>query len=183
MIYEFIATISAGFAMAGIALILRHLAKLLFKKQLPKWIIPLFTAIGIFAFQIQQEYYWFAQMQSKLPQGVKVVKQIEQTSWYRPWTYLKPQTVRFMAIDMGNMQTNPQQPHLKRTNLYLFERRMSSQIIPQAFNCQTAKHSNLPMAQSETTQSEISQSQQQAKIQWIAMDKDSKLYQLVCMTN
>ncbi len=182
MIYEFIATLSAGFAMAGIALILRHLVKLLLKKQLPKWIIPLFTAVGIFAFQIHQEYNWFAQMQSKLPAGVKVVKTIEQTSWYRPWTYIKPQTVRFMAVDIDNMQSNQEQPHLKRTNLYLFERRMSSKIIAQAFDCQEKKQATL-LAQNLSKNNQAptnSNHSLDSNIQWISMNSDDKLYQLVC---
>ncbi len=168
MIYELIATLSAGFAMAGIALVLRHLAKLLFKKQLPKWILPLFAGIGIFAFQIHQEYNWFSQMENKLPQGTKVVKKISETYWYRPWTYVKPQIVRFMAVDMANIETNKVNPQLKRVNIYLFERRMSSKIIPQMFDCSTKKMAVIP---TENKNSDI---------QWVPMDTADKLYQTVC---
>ncbi len=166
MLYELIATLSAGFAMAGIALVLRHLTKLLLKKQLPKWIILLFAGIGIFTFQIHQEYNWFSQMESKLPQGTEVVKTISETYWYRPWTYAKPQIVRFMAVDMKNAEINQLNPQLKRVNIYLFERRMSSKIIPQMFDCNTKKMANIP------TQSE--------KIEWVAMNTEDKLYQVVC---
>lgn len=69
MLYEFIATIAAGFGLAGIALIITHLSKLAGKRA-PKWLIPLFAAIGIFGFQIQQEYSWFDQQVTQLPEGV-----------------------------------------------------------------------------------------------------------------
>jgi len=58
MLFEFIATIAAGFGLAGIALVITHLSKLAGKKA-PRWLIPLFGAIGIFGFQISQEYSWF----------------------------------------------------------------------------------------------------------------------------
>ncbi|MEO1849227.1 MAG: hypothetical protein ABGX70_01770, partial [Psychrobacter sp.] len=124
MIYEFIATIAAGFGMAGLALIITHLSKLAGKRA-PKWLIPLFAAIGIFAFQIHQEYNWYDQQVVQLPEGVTVVKKIEDTAWFRPWSYLKPQTVRFMAVDNERARSADQGLYL--VNLYLFERRMSVQ--------------------------------------------------------
>src|SRR5690606_24576394 len=90
MLFEFIATIAAGFGMAGIALIITHLSKLAGKKA-PRWLIPLFGAIGIFGFQISQEYSWFEQQTAQLPNGVHVVKKVEQSTWFRPWSYIKPQ--------------------------------------------------------------------------------------------
>ncbi len=101
MLFEFIATIAAGFGMAGIALIITHLSKLAGKKA-PRWLIPLFGAIGIFGFQISQEYSWFEQQTAQLPNGVHVVKKVEQSTWFRPWSYIKPQTFRFMAADSGH---------------------------------------------------------------------------------
>ncbi len=143
MIYEFIATISAGFALAGIALIIRHLSKLILKKQPPKWIIPLFAFIGIMGFQIHQEYNWSAQMQTKIPKGVQVVKTVDESIWYRPWTYV----------------------NLKRTNLYLFARRMSSQVIPQAFDCANGKRADIIDNQ---------------ELVWMDIEKTDKLYMTVC---
>ena len=71
MLFEFIATIAAGFGMAGIALIITHLSKLAGKKA-PRWLIPLFGAIGIFGFQISQEYSWFEQQTAQLPTNISI---------------------------------------------------------------------------------------------------------------
>ena len=100
MIYEFIATITAGFGMAGIAMIIRHLTNFA-GKQAPKWLIPIFAAIGMLGFQIHQEYNWQQQQIDRLPEQVKVVKTVEGQAWYRPWSYLKPQVIRFMAVEAG----------------------------------------------------------------------------------
>ena len=86
MLFEFIATIAAAFGMAGIALIITHLCKLSGRRA-PKWLVPLFAAVGIFAFQIHQEYNWYGQQVNKLPEGVEVVKTAESTAWFRPWSY------------------------------------------------------------------------------------------------
>lgn len=171
MIYEFIATITAGFACAGIALVIRHLIKLLLKRT-PKWLTPLFAAIGIFAFQIHQEYHWFTQTKESLPSEVMVVKSITQQSWYRPWSYVKPQVIRFMAVrDMATLKsitaaststssststsvnTSTQLPtepttvmntdNIHLVYLYLFERRMSTKIIPQLVDCAANKHADI----------------------------------------
>ncbi len=69
MLFEFIATMAAAFGMAGLALIITHLSKLAGKRA-PKWLVPLFAAIGIFTFQIHQEYNWYSQQVSTLPAGV-----------------------------------------------------------------------------------------------------------------
>ncbi|PNK61846.1 hypothetical protein A6J60_006050 [Psychrobacter sp. FDAARGOS_221] len=134
MIYEFIATISAGFAMAGFALIIRHILKLL-KTPSPKWLIPIFAGIGMLGFQIHQEYHWHEQQIEKLPKDAQVIKLIEGKTWFRPWSYVKPQVIRFMAVATDKTISNPQLGSIKSINIYLFERRISTKIVPQFINC------------------------------------------------
>lgn len=134
MLFEFIATIAAAFGMAGLALIITHLSKLAGKRA-PKWLIPLFAAIGMFAFQIHQEYNWYGQQVSKLPAGVQVVKVAKSTEWFRPWSYIKPQILRFIAADTANASVQVDNPDVYLVNLYLFERRRSVQKIPQVIDC------------------------------------------------
>ncbi|WP_350657338.1 hypothetical protein [Psychrobacter sp. S1-30-MNA-CIBAN-0213] len=136
MLFEFIATIAAAFGMAGLALVITHLSKLAGKRA-PKWLIPLFAAIGIFGFQIHQEYNWYDQQVSKLPAGVNVVKTAESTEWFRPWSYAKPQILRFIAADTGNASVQVDNPNVYLVNLYLFERRRSVQKIAQVVDCNT----------------------------------------------
>lgn len=178
MIFEFIATLTAAFGMAGIALICRHLSKLI-GYPAPKWIIPLFAALGIFGFQIYQEYHWYEQKVAKLPEGVEVVKTIEDTAWFRPWSYLKPQTVRFMVVDIGQAKTNTVNPDIKLVNLYLFARRMSVQRVPQLIDCGQQRQADYqpPQVADEST---VAPSTNTGSIKWIGMADDDPLYQLVC---
>lgn len=190
MIYEFIATIAAAFGMAGLALIITHLSKLAGLRA-PKWLIPLFAATGIFAFQIHQEYHWYAQKVAKLPEGVVVVKKIEDTAWFRPWSYIKPQTVRFMAVDIGQAKSNIANPQIKLVNLYLFGRRLSVQRIPQVIDCgQGARADYLPPTttagdindddDAQSTLKEPTTAADMSKLQWERLSADDPLLLKVC---
>lgn len=175
MIYEFIATITAGFGMAGIAMIIRHLTKFA-GKQAPKWLIPIFAAIGILGFQIHQEYNWQQQQIDRLPEQVKVVKTVEGQAWYRPWSYLKPQVIRFMAVEAGEplgSDINPTTADIRRSNIYLFERRISTKIIPQLVNCQQ------PAITSLTTKAPLSAATFK-QLQWQPLAADDEVLQVVC---
>ena len=191
MVYEFIATLAAAFGMAGIALIIRHLSKLA-GFQAPKWLIPLFAAIGIFAFQIHQEYYWYEQEVAKLPAGVEVVKDIAETSWYRPWSYVTPQVVRFMAADVGQANASKADPQVKLVNIYLFERRMSTKRIPQVIDCGKGRRADYlppgmrdPAATSNAQVKPVAESNNKsnsnlADLDWIALTNDDPLFIAVC---
>lgn len=170
MVYEFIATIAAAFGFAGIALLIKHLASV-FKFSTPKWLTPVFAALGIFAFQIHQEYNWYAQTVSQLPKHVSVVKTIENTAWYRPWSYVKPQTVRFMAVDMQAKQTNQLKSNMYLVSLYLFERRMSTQHVPQVVDCQLSRRADY-FSTDKTPDLQA--------LHWVALSHADPLLQTVC---
>ena len=180
MIYEFIATLAAAFGMAGLALIITHLSKLIGWRA-PKWIIPLFAALGIFGFQIYQEYHWFEQKQAKLPKGVVVVKKIEDTAWFRPWSFIKPQTVRFIAADIGQAKANTLNPDIKLVNLYLFERRMSVHRVPQMIDCGSQSQADYLPPSADKASEDTAVSMDAESLKWIKMADDDPLFQLVCV--
>lgn len=178
MIYEFIATIAAGFGMAGIALIIRHLSKLM-GKPAPKWLIPIFAGLGMLGFQIYQEYHWQDQQLSTRGDNLKVVKMVEGEIWYRPWSYVRPQVVRMMAVDEGKVLST--QPTIKQINLYLFERRVSTKIVPQLVDCDTpAMVSNPALANQagKLTGAELQAVLKQAN--WQPLKTDDELVKVVC---
>ena len=39
------------------------------------------------------------EQQNALPEGIHVAKKVEQSVFYRPWTYLVPYVDRFIAVD------------------------------------------------------------------------------------
>lgn len=132
MFWELVATVFAGLGAAGVALVLR----LLSGKRLPKWLVPACAGLGMLGFQIYTEYTWFAHQKDLLPEGVVVVRTAtEQVPW-RPWSYLAPQTVRFMALNVGQASVNARHPNLMLAELYLFERRRSARRVPQVIDCE-----------------------------------------------
>ncbi|MEN2752599.1 hypothetical protein AAIR29_13255 [Psychrobacter sp. FBL11] len=179
MLFEFIATIAAAFGMAGLALIITHLSKLAGKRA-PKWLIPLFAAIGIFSFQIHQEYNWYHQQVAKLPEGVTVVKTAESTEWFRPWSYVKPQILRFIAADVDNASVQLDNSDIYLVNLYLFERRRSVQKIPQVIDCSVPARADYVLPEKGSTLT-IDEHVRQTTA-WRDLTKDELLYTSICPT-
>ncbi|MBE0407140.1 hypothetical protein ACT3TI_09895 [Psychrobacter sp. AOP22-C1-22] len=178
MLFEFIATIAAGFGLAGVALIITHLSKLAGKRA-PKWLIPLFGAIGIFAFQIHQEYNWYDQQVAQLPEGVTVVKKAEESTWFRPWSYAKPQTFRFIAADSGHARAQVDNQDIYLVDLYLFERRLSVQKIPQVIDCTAPARADYILPTAENSKLTIKEHVKQTT-KWRPLTTDDPLFINVC---
>jgi hypothetical protein len=132
MFWEFIATVFAGVGAAGVLLIVRSVTRL----KTPSWSIPAVAGSAMLAFQIYSEYNWFPHQKSLLPNDVTVVRHIEEAAPWRPWSYLYPQTVRFIAVRVGKAAVNTINPDLVLAEVYLFERRMSARRIHQVFHCE-----------------------------------------------
>lgn len=130
MFWEIIATVMSGFLFAGLVLPLR-----LIFKQLPKWIVPAAAGIGMIAFQVYSEYSWADDTIAKLPEGAVVVATVPSSSWYRPWSYPKPQVLQFVALDKTSIKTSPDSPTSKQAMLYFFERRAATQTLPVSVDC------------------------------------------------
>lgn len=170
MFWELIATLSAGLGAAGIALLLRALTL----KKLPNWIIPVFAGAGMLGFQIYSEYNWFDHQRSLLPQGVEVVRTAKESSGWRPWSYLYPQTMRFIAADVKNAAINQQNPDLVLVDLYFFERRMSARRVPQVIHCQQQLRADF------TAELEIPAPGATVAAGWHKLAADDRLLQLIC---
>lgn len=95
MLLEFIATIAAGFGLAGLALTL----DIALRRRLPQWIVPAAAGAGMLLMTIWLEYSWFERTSGTFPDGVEVASTHQVRSWYRPWTYVVPLTNRLIAVD------------------------------------------------------------------------------------
>ncbi|MDO5091063.1 MAG: hypothetical protein Q4D61_05910 [Cardiobacteriaceae bacterium] len=139
MLWELIATFSAGLGAAGIALLLRKLFK-----KLPKTLIPAAGGLGMLAFQIYSEYHWFAQTRARLPQSAVVIAEQRQSAWYKPWSHVYPPVVHFVVADRANHEPLADNPMQRHTLLYFFERRAPVQHWPLLIDCATRQQANLP---------------------------------------
>lgn len=131
MIWQLIATIVAGFGAAGIALLMIKLSG----NRLPRYLTPLFAGAGMLSFLIYSEYQWFSHQQSLLPDHVKVVQTVEETTWWRPWSYFLPQTTRFMAADFSSISRNSENPAVLMIDIYLFAERSPAVAVKQLVHC------------------------------------------------
>lgn len=170
MFWELIGTFSAGLGAAGIALVLRALTL----KKLPKWLIPVFAGAGMLGFQIYMEYNWYPHQSSRLPEGVAVVRAVEEQAAWRPWSYIFPQTMRFIAADIKNAAVNQRNPELVLVNLYFFERRMGTRQITQVIHC------GAPARADFTEQLVIPAPGSQPDANWHPLAADDELYRLIC---
>ncbi|MEL6550280.1 MAG: hypothetical protein AAFQ54_08530 [Pseudomonadota bacterium] len=131
MFIELIATIFAGIACAGIAMVLNILTG----KRLPRWIMPVAAGAGMLGMTISNEYTWYERTAAQLPEGVSVAQTVEEQSWIRPWTQIWPYTKRFVAVDVGTRRTNENLPDQALADLYFFGRWSPVNQAPMLFDC------------------------------------------------
>ncbi|GAA0359822.1 hypothetical protein GCM10009092_25030 [Bowmanella denitrificans] len=168
MMWELVATLVAGVGAAGIALMIRKLSR----NKSPKWLIPVFAALGMLGFQVQAEYNWYSHQKGLLPDGVQVVRKVDEQAWYRPWSFIWPQTVRFMAVDTNNAAVNELDQTLLLVDLYLFERRMAAKRVSQVVSCERRAMASF----TDTLPGESAE----IEPNWIPLPTDDALLRILC---
>ncbi|MCG7519579.1 hypothetical protein [Ruegeria sp. Ofav3-42] len=139
MFLELIGTIFAGFAFAGIVMLLNKLTG----GRLPRWITPVAAGLGMIGVTIASEYSWYDRTRDALPEGMTVIQEVESRAFYRPWTYAVPFVDRFAAIDAGSVRTNEQVPEQRLVDLYFFGRWAPVSKLPVVVNCKEFSRANL----------------------------------------
>jgi hypothetical protein len=118
MFLELVATFIAGIGGAGLMMLINRLTG----RRLPKWLIPVAAGGAMLAATISSEYGWYDRTIDTLPEGFSVVQTVESRALYRPWTYVKPFTERFVALDEAALRTNQNLPDMRMADLYFYGR-------------------------------------------------------------
>ncbi len=139
MLIDILAMICAGVGVAGLFLLLRKLMG----GRLPKWALPAAIGAGMIGFSVWSEYSWFGRVTDALPDAVEIILVPEDTSPFRPWTYLFPPSTRFMALDGTSMITSAQNTAYRQADLMFVQRWMPTQRVPVAFDCAGGRHADL----------------------------------------
>src|SRR5690606_34910815 len=105
MLFELLAAVFAGLALAGIAMSLRWISR----QRLPKWIVPVAAGSGMLLYSVWSEYSWLDRTVNSMP-SVAVAWQSEDRAPWRPWSYVKPLSLRFTGVDRSSVQRHPAQP-------------------------------------------------------------------------
>jgi len=170
MFLELIATVFAGVACAGIAMVLN----LLTGRRLPKWVIPVAAGAGMIGMTISNEYTWFARTAERLPDGVEIATTVDEQSWLRPWTQIWPYTKRFSAVDTATARTNTNLPDQRLADLYFFGRWSPVSQAPMLFDCAGARSALL------IDGAEFDADGRVTDAAWEAMPPDDPILTLVC---
>lgn len=139
MFLELIGTIFAGFAFAGLVMVLNKLTG----GRLPRWAMPVAAGLGMIIMTIASEYSWYERTRETLPEELTVVQEVESRAFYRPWTYAVPFVDRFAAIDTVSVRTNENLPEQRLVDLYFFGRWAPRSMVPVAVNCAQNSRANL----------------------------------------
>lgn len=131
MLLELIAAVAAGFAGAGIGLVLRHLSA----GKLPRFFIPAMAGVAMLGFMIWTEYTWFSRTAETLPQEVVVLSSHSEQAAWRPWTYLHPLVTRFAAVDPLSIRRNDKVPGQLMLDVLLFARHAPAAKLPVLIDC------------------------------------------------
>jgi hypothetical protein len=118
MLLELVATVTAAFGAAGIALLLRRLSG----GRIGRWLVPVSAGAAMLAVTIANEYSWYERTRAQLPDGVEVARTHEVQVPWRPWTYLFPYVDRFAAVDRASLRTHPERPARRIVELVFYGR-------------------------------------------------------------
>ncbi|MEZ5778935.1 MAG: hypothetical protein R3E44_11305 [Paracoccaceae bacterium] len=170
MLIDFISTISAGFAAAGVVLILNHLSG----RRLPKWALPAGVGLAMLSFAVWNEYSWYPRTRAQLPDSVIVASAPADRSVYRPWSYVAPLVTRFVAVDKSGAVYSTTQPDLFVASAIIVQRWAPSERIPVAFDCARRVRADLFEG------AELAANGTLRGAEWNAPDPDDVLVQAAC---
>ncbi|MDJ0820827.1 MAG: hypothetical protein QNJ09_03320 [Paracoccaceae bacterium] len=131
MFLELIAVFIAGFAGAGVMMLLSKLTG----GNLPRWMVPVGAGIAMLGTAISSEYSWYDRTAQALPEGFVVAQSVESRALWRPWTFAVPMIDRFVAVDQGNLRPNDQTDGLYLADLYFFGRWRPVQSVEVMVDC------------------------------------------------
>ena len=131
MLFELIGTIVAGVAAALLVWAINRTLK----GRLPKWLIPVSAGAAMLAATISSEYSWYDRTVATMPEGMVVAQTIEESTFYRPWTYAAPFISRYVAVDQVSTRTHADHPDQRLVDLVFYGRWTRTAKVPMLFDC------------------------------------------------
>ncbi|MEP1768373.1 MAG: hypothetical protein ABJJ53_17255 [Sulfitobacter sp.] len=170
MFFELIGTIVAGVAAALLVWALNRTLK----GRLPAWLVPVAAGIAMLGATISSEYTWFNRATSNMPEGFVVAETVEEMKLYRPWTYAKPFTSRFIAVDQATTRTHPAHPDQRLVDLVIYGRWARTAKIPALFDCAAHARADLVDGAHFGDNGEV------LDVEWLQMEPDAPLLGAAC---
>ncbi|MCF6444220.1 hypothetical protein [Nereida sp. MMG025] len=170
MFFELIGTIVAGVATGLIV----WAANRTLKGRLPSWLVPVSAGAAMLIATVSSEYGWYARTQANMPEGFVVAEAIEETAFYRPWTYARPFVSRFVAVDQLSKRTHPDQPDQRIMDLVFYGRWQRTAKIPVLFDCASGARADIVDGVEFGANGEV------VNAQWLNVGADDPVLEAAC---
>lgn len=144
MLLDLIAAVSAAVGMVGVVLMLGWVLRRVAGVTLPRWIVPASAGLAMLAFSIWNEYSWFDRVSAKIEPPVVVAMALSERSPLRPWTFVRPITLRFLAVDLGGVVVSSTDPAVRLVPVLMVSRWAPTRGLTVAVDCAAARRADLP---------------------------------------
>jgi hypothetical protein len=131
MLIDFVGALAAGLGLLGLMLVVN---RLVLRGRFGRWIYPATVAVGMVGYTVWAEYTWGSRTIEAMPQ-LTLATEASDPVFYRPWTYVVPQTTRMIAINRAETRTHPEQPNLVMTQVVLIGRWQPMQAVMVVYDC------------------------------------------------
>ncbi len=111
--------------------------------RLPRWLAPVVAGAAMLFATISSEYGWYGRTIATLPEGLEVVTSVEHKALYQPWTYVRPYTDRFAAVDTATARQHPDRPDMRLGEVYFFGRWAPLNKMPVLVDCAAGRRAAL----------------------------------------
>lgn len=107
-----------GLCAGGIMFFLRKLSR----NRLPKWLISVSAGVAMFGYLAYYDYSWFEFKSGQMPSDASIVSTQQNTSFLRPWSYIRASTNAFTVFDGRSRTVEQNGQILVEYYLYTFRK-------------------------------------------------------------
>ncbi|MCU4653047.1 hypothetical protein N8I71_09400 [Roseibacterium sp. SDUM158016] len=170
MFWALITAVVAGFAGAGIGLLLRSLSR----KRLPQGIIPICAGLAMLAATVGTEYGWYPNVLRNMAADTVVVSTREQQTWYQPWTYVRPWVRGFIAYSPSETVETAPGSGIQVVQIRRQERWQPQFVLPVLVDCDGARRAEI------TPSTTFTETGAPVDAGWLSPGRDDPILNSVC---
>lgn len=130
---ELLGVIAVGIGAAAVLYALKHLLSKM-GIALPRWGLPAGIGLAMVVYSVWNDYAWHGRAVARLPEGAEILLVGQESQPWAPWSYLWPVAVRMAVIDPAQIAET--EPGMRKAQIMLIDRRASTLLVPQEFDCQ-----------------------------------------------
>jgi hypothetical protein len=143
MTNDLISMLAAGILAGCVVFAFNHMWGRVRGRKLPKWMLPAAAGAAMIGYSIYAEYSWYGRVMAGLPDSVEVVRTVEESAPWRPWTYLVPMKSRFLAIDRAGIDRVAGNPDLASATIMAVQRWAPVRSVPVVYDCAAGTRADL----------------------------------------